>query len=223
MPLDCEATASYAVALRGARSCNASEAKPLSETPAIAEPCAGQRRGGRRARGAKNHRVMNSRPHCVAVVQRPSVFYEREETLRRAVSSVDEAVAGGAHLIVFPETYVPGYPDWVWRIAPDRYDLHRPIFARLLENAVDLSGGGLQPLQEAARRHGVTVVCGIDELNSEFSRTTMYNTLVTIGTDGVILNRHRKLMPTNPERMIWGIGDGSGLRVVDTPSGRVVA
>ena len=164
---------------------------------------------------------MISRSHRVAVVQHPSVFYDRAETLRRAVAYVDEAVAGGAQLIVFPETYVPGYPDWVWRIAPDRYDVHGPIFRQLLENAVDLSRGDLQPLQEAARRHGVTIVCGIDELNSDFSRTTMYNTLVTIGADGSILNRHRKLVPTNPERMIWGMGDGSGLRVVDTNSGRV--
>jgi nitrilase len=164
---------------------------------------------------------MNSRSHGVAVVQRPSVFYDRDATLRQAVASVDEAVAGGAQLIVFPETYVPGYPDWVWRIAPEKYDVHGPIFASLLENAVDLSRGDLEPLQEAARRHGVTIVCGIDEINSEFSRSTMYNTLVTVGLDGAILNRHRKLMPTNPERMIWGIGDGSGLRVVDTPSGRV--
>jgi nitrilase len=163
---------------------------------------------------------MKSNPHRVAVIQRPSVYYDRDATLRQAVAAVDEAVAGGAHLMVFPETYIPGYPDWVWRIAPDRYDLHGPVYAKFLENAVDLARGDLQPLQEAARRHGVTIVCGIDEL-SEFSRTTMYNTLVTIGADGSILNRHRKLMPTNPERMVWGIGDGSGLRVVDTPSGRV--
>jgi nitrilase len=176
---------------------------------------------GRRQPSGKTGLAMKSRPYGVAVIQRPPAFYEREETLRRAVAAVDEAVAGGAQLIVFPETYVPGYPEWVWHIAPDRYDLHGPIFRTLRENAVDLAAGDLQPLQEAARRHGVTIACGIDELNSEFSRTTMYNTLVTIGTNGEILNRHRKLMPTNPERMVWGMGDGSGLRVVDTPSGRV--
>ena len=166
---------------------------------------------------------MQSSPYRVAVVQYPSVFFDRAETLKRAVSYVDEAASSGARLVVFPETYVPGYPDWVWHIAPEKYDVHSPIFAQLLSNAVDIDGGDLDPLQEAALRHGVTVVCGIDEKNAEFSRTTLYNGVVTIGPDGSILNRHRKLMPTNPERMVWGIGDGSGLRVVDTPSGRVGA
>ena len=61
---------------------------------------------------------MKSSPHRVAVIQRPSVYYDRDATLHQALAAVDEAVAGGAHLIVFPETYIPGYPDWVWRIAP---------------------------------------------------------------------------------------------------------
>lgn len=166
---------------------------------------------------------MSTSEFRVAVVQHPSVMFDRSETLRRAVEYVDEAVSGGARLVVFPETFIPGYPDWVWRIAPEKSAIHGPIFARLVQNAVDLSGDDLQPLQDRARRHGVTIVCGIDEVNGEFSRTTLYNTLVTIGPDGSILNRHRKLMPTNPERMVWGIGDGSGLRVVDTPSGRIGA
>jgi nitrilase len=159
----------------------------------------------------------------IAVVQSPSVWFDLGETLRRAVGYVDEAVAGGAKLIVFPETFVPGYPDYVWRVAPQRSDMLSPIFAKLLENSVDLAAGDLKPLQAAARRHGVTIVCGIDEKNAEASGTSLYNAIVTIGADGTILNRHRKLMPTNPERMVWGIGDGSGLRVMDTPSGRVGA
>jgi nitrilase len=161
--------------------------------------------------------------HKVAVVQQPPVYYDRPETLRRAVGWVDEAAAQGARLIVFPETFIPGYPDWVWRVAPQKFSVHSPIFARLLENAVDIGRGDLAPLQDAARRNHATVVCGIDERNSEASGTTLYNGIVTIGPDGAILNRHRKLMPTNPERMVHGIGDGSGLRVVDTPSGRVGA
>ena len=164
---------------------------------------------------------MKSDAHRVAIVQRPSVWFDREKTLQNAVASVAEAAAAGARLMVFPESYIPGYPDWVWHVAPERYDLHTPIFTQLLANAIDIERGDLAPLQQAAKTHQVTIVCGIDEINSEFSRTTMYNTLVTIGGDGAILNRHRKLMPTNPERMVWGIGDGSGLRVVDTPSGRV--
>jgi len=166
---------------------------------------------------------MQNALHRVAVVQHPPVMYDRAETLRRAVAHVDEAVGGGAQLIVFPETFLPGYPDWVWRVAPEKYDVHSPIFKMLLDNAIDLQADDLRPLQDAAARAGVTIVCGVDDKNGEFSRTTLYNTIVTIGPDGSILNRHRKLMPTNPERMVWGIGDGSGLRVVDTPSGRIGA
>jgi len=164
---------------------------------------------------------MKNDAYRVAIVQQPSAFFDRDETLRRAVSHVDEAVGGGSRLIVFPETFVPGYPDWVWHVAPERTDIHSVIFGRLLANAIDIDAGDLDPLQRAASRHGVTIVCGVDERNAEASGATIYNTLVTIGADGRILNRHRKLVPTNPERMVWGIGDGSGLRVVDTPSGRL--
>jgi nitrilase len=95
------------------------------------------------------------------------------------------------------------------------------IHARLRENAVDLARGHLQPIQDAAARHGVTVVIGMHELDAEFSGTTLFNTVVVIGPGGALLNRHRKLMPTNPERMVWGMGDASGLKVVETPAGRI--
>jgi nitrilase len=91
----------------------------------------------------------------------------------------------------------------------------------LLKNAVDVDAGDLSPLCEAARRHEVTVVCGIDECVRAEGGGTLYNTVVTIGPDGTLLNRHRKLMPTNPERMVHGLGDGAGLKVVDTPAGRI--
>jgi nitrilase len=95
------------------------------------------------------------------------------------------------------------------------------IHARLLAQAVDLGSDQLQPLKQAAREHEITIVCGLHERDTEFSRATLYNTVVTIGPDGELLNRHRKLMPTNPERMVWGFGDATGLRVVDTPAGRL--
>jgi nitrilase len=90
-------------------------------------------------------------------------------------------------------------------------------------NAVDLARGDLTPLQDAAAKHRVTLVIGIDELDSQFSGTTLFNTVVVIGPDGTLLNRHRKMMPTNPERMVWGMGDATGLKVVDTPAGRLGA
>ncbi len=160
----------------------------------------------------------------VAVIQKPPVLLDRDKTIARAVGSINEAAGAGAALLVFPEAYVPGYPTWIWRLKPgEDMALSGEIHARLRRNAVDLNREDLRPLQEAASRHEVTVVIGINEIDSRFSGTTLFNTVVVIGPHGTLLNRHRKLMPTNPERMVWGMGDASGLRVVDTPAGRLGA
>jgi len=160
----------------------------------------------------------------VAVIQRPPVLLDRGATIKRALASLEEAAGAGASLLVFPEAYVPGYPTWIWRLRPGGDGaLSGELHARLRDNAVDLVRGDLKPLQEAAAAHRVTIVIGINEIDSRFSGTTLYNSVVTIGPDGSLLNRHRKLMPTNPERMVWGMGDASGLRVVDTPLGRLGA
>jgi nitrilase len=161
-------------------------------------------------------------PHRVAVVQHPPVTLHRSKTLARGVELLEEAAAGGARLVSFPETWLPGYPEWLWRLRPGTdFELTGEIHGRLIENAVDLSAGDLKPIQGAARRLKVTVSMGIHERDGKFSRGTLYNTVVLIGPDGEVMNRHRKLMPTNPERMVWGTGDASGLRVSETPMGRV--
>jgi nitrilase len=158
----------------------------------------------------------------VAVIQKPPVLLDRSATIASALASIDEAARDGATLLVFPEAYVPGYPTWIWRLRPGGdMALSGEIHARLRENAVDLARGDLQPIRDAAARHGVTIVIGMSELDSAFSGTTLFNTVVVVGPDGALLNRHRKLMPTNPERMVWGMGDASGLKVVDTPAGRL--
>jgi nitrilase len=158
----------------------------------------------------------------IAVVQRPPVFLDRAETLERAVDAVREAAEAGARLIVFPEAFIPGYPVWIWRLRPGAdMALTEQLHSRLRANAVSLAGDDLAPLCEVARENKVTVVCGVEERDTEFSRGTLYNTVVVIGPDGAVQNRHRKLMPTNPERMVWGFGDATGLRVVETPCGRI--
>jgi nitrilase len=160
----------------------------------------------------------------IAVVQRPPVLLNRSRTIADAVAAIREAASREARLVVFPEAYIPGYPAWIWRLRPGGdMALAEKLHSQLLANAVSLNGDDLAPLREAAKEHKVTVVCGIDERDSEFSRGTIYNTVVVIGPDGDLLNRHRKLMPTNPERMVWGFGDASGLKVLDTPCGRIGA
>lgn len=158
----------------------------------------------------------------VAICQKPPVLLDLNATVARALETLDEAVGDGAQLVVFPEAYLPGYPTWIWRLRPGGdMALGNALHAELRRNSVDIAGGGLDPICEAAAKHGVVVVMGLHEIDSAFSGTTLFNTVVVIGSDGAILNRHRKLMPTNPERMVWGFGDASGLRVVDTAVGRI--
>ena len=160
--------------------------------------------------------------HRLAVVQHPPVLLDLKASIRKATRLMREAAKEGAELVTFPETFLPGYPEWIWRLRPgEDHQLSGDIHRRLTENAVDLEAGGLEAVQRSAAKLGVVVVIGINELEGAFGRGTLYNTVVTIGADGTLLNRHRKLMPTNPERMVWGLGDASGLRVVDTPVGRV--
>ncbi|MGH8849737.1 MAG: carbon-nitrogen hydrolase family protein [Casimicrobiaceae bacterium] len=158
----------------------------------------------------------------VAVIQQAPVVLDRTATLREAVRWVGVAAAAGATLIVLSESFVPCYPAWIWRLRPGTDGgLTAKLHARLLDNAVSMARGDLAPLCSAANEHQVTIVCGMTERDDEASRSTIYNAVAVIGVDGSVLNKHRKLMPTNPERMVWGFGDGSTLNVVDTPVGRL--
>jgi nitrilase len=158
----------------------------------------------------------------VAICQKPPVLLDLKATIGRALQTLDEAVAEGAQLVVFPEAYLPGYPTWIWRLRPGGdMALGNKLHTELRSNSVDIAAGGLDQVCKAAAQHGVVVVMGLNEIDSKFSGSTLFNTVVTIGSDGSILNRHRKLMPTNPERMVWGFGDASGLRVVETSVGRI--
>jgi len=158
----------------------------------------------------------------VAIIQESPVLLDRSKTIEKAVQLIEQAVSANAELVVFPEAFISGYPAWIWRLRPGGdWDTSESLHSRLLESAVDIDAGDVAPLCDIARKHQVTIVCGLNERDSALSKATLYNTAVVIGPGGDILNRHRKIMPTNPERMVWGFGDGSGLRVVDTPAGRV--
>ncbi|GAM60169.1 nitrilase [Vibrio ishigakensis] len=101
--------------------------------------------------------------------------------------------------------------------------LGNEIHSRLRLNAVDIHNGGLDKICGAAKANSMVIVIGINEIDTEFSGSTLYNSVVVIDADGSIVNCHRKLMPTNPERMVWGFGDARGLQVVDTAVGRIGA
>jgi len=160
----------------------------------------------------------------IAVVQKSPIFMDKGKTIALTVDSVREAVSNGAKLVIFTEAFIAGYPAWIWRLRPGGdWALCEEIHALLLDSAVNLESEDLRPLLDIAAKLNVTIVCGMNEIDSTLSQATLYNTVVVIDTNGCIINRHRKLMPTNPERMVWGFGDGSGLKVVDTPVGRIGA
>lgn len=158
----------------------------------------------------------------LAIVQTAPVFLDKARSIELAVAKIEEAAQKGAKLIVFTEAFIPGYPTWVWRLRPGGdWGLSEELHERLLNNAVVMNSDDLEPMYEAAKKYQVTIVCGIEERDSELGRTTLYNTVITIGLNGELLNKHRKLMPTNPERMVWGFGDASGLKVVESPTARI--
>lgn len=160
----------------------------------------------------------------VAVIQQPPVYMDLEKSMARAVDLVAEAAGQGCQMVVFPEAWFPGYPTFVWRLSPGAgMGKTDELFALLQANSVDLSRGGMTPLQQTAKEHGVVIVAGYQEVDGTVSGSTLFNSCIIIDADGTIANNHRKLMPTNAERMVWGFGDGAGLNVVDTAVGRVGA
>lgn len=150
----------------------------------------------------------------VAAVQATPVFLDRDATTDKVCALVKEAAGAGAELIVFSESFIPAYPDWVWR-TPAWSDSE--FVKRLYANAVSVPGPVLQRIGEAAAAANAYVVVGVTEVDGG----TLYNTLLYVGPDGRLLQRHRKLMPTGGERTVWGMGDGSELGVVSTPFGVV--
>jgi nitrilase len=157
----------------------------------------------------------------IAAIQATPVYLDRDRTVEKACALIAEAGRAGVALAVFPEAFVPGYPLWVWYIPPGHTKPLRTLYSRLLANAVTIPSDVTDQLCHAAATAGVAVAIGVNERNSEASGTSLYNTLLYIGPDGALLGKHRKLVPTVGERIVWGRGDGSDLRVYDLPFGRV--
>jgi predicted amidohydrolase len=147
--------------------------------------------------------------------------------LAATVRLIGDASAAGAGLVVFPETWLPGYPAWLDVCRDVALWDHEPVkrvFRRMAEESVVVPGPATDALSVAAREAGIVVVIGVTErIDSGPSHGTLYNAALTFDADGRLLNHHRKLMPTYTERMVWGLGDADGLTAVDTNVGRVGA
>ena len=157
----------------------------------------------------------------IAVVQSAPVFMDRGATVAKACELIAEAGQSGARLVVFPEAFIPTYPDWVWRIPPGEHRMLADLYGELLDQSMVIPSLDTEQLCEAARQAGVYVVVGLNERNAEASNASLYNTLLYIDAEGNLLGKHQKLVPTAPERMVWAQGNGSTLGVYDTPFGRL--
>jgi nitrilase len=158
----------------------------------------------------------------VACVQAEPVVLDREQTIDKLTRLVAEAAAQGAQLVVFPETFVPAYPSSIWARAFAGWAEPgaKEAFALLARESVAVPGAAAERIGAAARTSGVWLVTGVIELDPE-RPSTLYNSLLYHAPDGTLVSRHRKLVPTNHERLVWGQGDGGGLRAFPTPLGRL--
>jgi nitrilase len=156
-------------------------------------------------------------PVAVACAQVEPVLFDRNATIGRIAEVASEAAGKGAQLVLFPEAFIPAYPSNRWvRFLAGGQDA-KSAYAKLARESLEIPGPDSDRLGEIAREHGLWLAVGANELD----RGTIYNALLLYGPDGKLALHHRKLVPTNHERLVWGQGDGAGLEAVETAIGRV--
>jgi nitrilase len=158
-------------------------------------------------------------PFRVAVAQAAPVFLDRSATLEKACELIVDAGQACARLIVFPAAFIPGYPVWIWNIPPGEKPLLNELYAQWLANAVSIPGETTDRLCRIAQRARINVVMGLNERDTQTGGTTCYNTLLYINAQGHIVGKHRSLLLTGAERLVWAQGDGSTLQAHPLPFG----
>src|SRR5215471_17436207 len=171
----------------------------------------------------KQARVGSKSPKgdVVAVVQAASVAFDRKRTLEKASDLTRDAAKAGARLVLFPEAFISGYPRGLdfGAVVGSRTEAGREDYRRYWESALEVPGADFELLRKSARDNSVWLVMGVIERE----RGTLYCCVLFFSPEGAFLGKHRKVMPTASERLIWGFGDGSTLPVYETPLGRLGA
>jgi nitrilase len=145
------------------------------------------------------------------------VFLSAPKTTQKCISLIHQAAQNKANLVIFPETYLPAFPVWSSLRPPTE---NHDLFKRIVKESVYVDGEELNAIRAAAKRSNIMVSLGLSE-KARFSSGTLWNSNVFIGSDGEVLNHHRKLMPTFFEKLTWSPGDGHGLKVVETSHGKI--
>jgi nitrilase len=155
----------------------------------------------------------------VACVQAESVYFDRAATIDKIDAIAADVAANGARLALFPETFIPVYPSsrWARHLAGWDGGNARTLYGRLARESITIPGPDSDRLGEIARTRGLWLAVGANELE----RGTIYNSLLVYSPAGDLALHHRKLMPTNHERLVWGLGDGTGLEAIQTDAGKV--
>lgn len=161
----------------------------------------------------------------VAIIQEAPVYLNAKQSLEKAQILIEEAADDGAEFIVFGETWLAGYPAWLDHCPEVALWGHEPtkqVFARMMQNSITVPGKETLLLGKLAKKLKVTIVIGINEIaDSQFGTGTIYNSILTFNEKGEIANHHRKLMPTYTEKLLYGLGDGAGLKTVSTKFGKI--
>lgn len=163
----------------------------------------------------------------IAIIQSGPEYLDLQKSLEKAENLISEASANGANLCVFGESWLSGYPFWLDH-CPETTMWNNPavkkVFRRTYENAIGIPGVELEFISELARKNKMIICMGVNEYIREGrGNGTIFNSLIIIGSDGALLNHHRKLVPTYTEKLIYGNGDALGLKSVDTEFGRIGA
>ncbi len=159
----------------------------------------------------------------VAVVQAASVLFDRQATIDKAYQLISEAGNNDAKLVLLPEAFIPAYPRGLsfGMAVGSRSTEGRSLWKKYWDNAIEVPGPDTEALGAAAREAGTYLAIGVIERDRDYSRGTLYCTLLYFNPDGKLIGKHRKLKPTGAERLIWGEGDGSTLPVFETDFGKI--
>ncbi|MDF1545953.1 MAG: carbon-nitrogen hydrolase family protein, partial [bacterium] len=157
----------------------------------------------------------------VAVVQDSPVFLNKEATIEKVCQKIESAAASGAELVLFPEAFVSGYPDWVWVLPAGQKKQINDLYQQMFESALSEEDPALKEIGACIKKAGVYVVIGANERNSEASNSSLCNSMFYFDRQGKLLGVHRKLIPTGGERLMWAQGGADRLLSYKTELGRI--